>query len=193
MLKLFNHCLTADWRTAGLDTQYAVIEQSDKVILSFQGSNSDIDWKHNFSFWARPYKDQPVPWWAHAGFVKAWKAAERQIAADVLPILNGRKLYIAGYSHGGALAVLAHEYFFWKGENPYTFAFGAPRVLWLPSQKVLQRFNHCFIIRAYGDLVGHVPPALLGYRHTSLISIGVPGLPSVERHKPEWYRGLLWT
>ena len=43
------------WKTAGEDTQYLIeCDEERNVIIVFQGSNSDIDWKNNFRFWKRP-------------------------------------------------------------------------------------------------------------------------------------------
>ena len=40
------------WETAGDDTQYIIEfnEKTKEAIVVFCGSNSDVDWKANFSF-----------------------------------------------------------------------------------------------------------------------------------------------
>jgi hypothetical protein len=179
---IFNFAIYSGWKTAGYDTQYWITERDDDVILSFQGSVSKQDWLHNFDFFAKAYKDQPITWFAHRGFLKLWKAVKDQILAEVKSVLKGRKLIITGYSHGAALAVLAHEFFNWHGLAPKTYAFGSPRVLWMPSKKIKERFADCLVIRRKGDIVTHIPPRLLGYQHPAILEIGQPAAISVERH-----------
>jgi len=187
MKEIFKRALNADWRTVGLDTQYAITEHPDYVILSFQGSASRLDWFHNFKFIAKPYKNQPVKWYAHSGFVKVWRAAKDQVVKDVTSIIKRRKLIITGYSHGGALAILAHECFVWAGLDPQTYAFGAPRVLWMPPSVILDRFSKCLIVRRRGDIVTHLPPEILGFRHTKIMDIGTPATLSHKMHYPDQY------
>jgi hypothetical protein len=97
--------------------------------------------------------------------MKAWTLARDKIASEVIPLLGGKKLVILGYSHGAALAILAHEYFQFNGYNPSTYAFGCPRVLWMPSKTIRSRFYDVEIFNRIGDLVGHVPPMIFGFDH----------------------------
>jgi hypothetical protein len=188
-IDLFQLCNTGPWITAGKDTQYKVVEDGDTVILAFEPSSSSQDWKDNFSFPVRPYRDMPVGWLAHGGFVRAWKAAKDQIVADVIPLLEGRALRITGYSHGGALAVLAHEWFNYNDRNPTTVTFGAPRVLWMPPKRILGRFENLITIRNRGDVVTHLPPWMMGFKHAGdLTRIGKRWWPSIKAHYPSEYR-----
>ena len=63
-----------DWITSGIDTQYCIEQKEDgEVIIAFLGSNSPVDWKTNFTFWKKPYKDMEVTYYCHGGFLKCWK------------------------------------------------------------------------------------------------------------------------
>lgn len=192
MRDLLIKTLRGPWSTAGDNTQYRVEVIDDTVYLLFQGSSQDQDWKYNFDFPATAYKDQPVPWKAHRGFVNAWQVAQDQIMMDVAKVKGRRKLIIAGYSHGGALAILAHEDLFYHNADPETYTFGAPRVLWLPKKKIRERFENLTNIVNRGDIVTHVPPYLIGYRHVGKIHrIGQHRMVSHRPHYQDQYKESL--
>jgi len=171
LVDLFNRACRAGANTAGQNTQYSLYQTDDTLYLSIQGSCDVDDWIHNFMFWFtplvwKPYKGMKHLWLVHAGFAKAWKLARDQIAKDVKDSIGNRKLVIMGFSHGAALAVLAHEYFDYEHYAPETHAFGCPRVVWgFPHSDVLYRFCNLHLYQARGDIVTHVPFALMGYRH----------------------------
>jgi pimeloyl-ACP methyl ester carboxylesterase len=187
-MKLFKDCLKGPWQTAGRETKYKVKVEGDTTYLFLSGSSSDINWRDNFSFPAVPYKKQPVPWRAHGGFVRAWKSARDQILSDI----KTDKVYIAGYSYGAAIAVLAHEDLVFRGLCPRTFAFGGPRVLWLPRSTIRDRFQDLTRYSVQGDIVTLVPPWAWGYRHVGgLDKLGPWRLPCVKSHLQETYRKYL--
>ena len=187
-MQLFEGCLSGQWKTAGRETKYHIERQGDTTYLFFSGSSSDINWRDNFTFPAVPYKKQPVPWMAHSGFVRAWKAARDQILSDI----KTDKVYIAGYSYGAAIAVLAHEDLVFRGLCPRSFAFGGPRVLWLPRSAIRDRFQDLTRYSVQVDIVTLVPPWAWGYRHVgSLDKLGPWRLPCVEAHKQETYKAWL--
>lgn len=154
-------------KTAGVETQYAVIVTDDAVWLEIQGSVQKEDWQANFAFAVVPYKKQPQLWLAHKGFVTRWKQARDQIVADVKTAVDrtGLPLRITGYSHGASLAVLAHEDFGFMGYDPETVVFGCPRVLWTPSKKIRERFAKLTRVANRGDIVTMVPFSWMLYRH----------------------------
>ena len=192
MRELFEKTLHGPWLTAGNDTQYRIEVTDDTVYLFFQGSSQDQDWKYNFDFPVTTYKNQPVPWKAHRGFVNAWQAAQEQIMWDVTLVKGKRKLIIAGYSHGGGLAVLAHEDLYYHKADPTTYTFGAPRVLWLPDKRILPRFEKLTNIVNRGDIATHVPPYLIGYRHAGKVQrIGRPRLITHLPHYQDQYKESL--
>ena len=102
-------------------------------------------------------------------------------------------LTISGYSHGGALAILAHEDFTFHGLSFVTgYAFGAPRVVWMPSKTVASRFSMLTRVRMRGDLVTKLPPWMTGYRHVgSDKPFGAWQPPNPWAHKSRHYVGEL--
>ena len=187
--KLFEETIHGPWKTTGLDIQYRVVKQGKHAFLYLQGSMSRSDWNLNFNFWIEPYKDMPSPWKAHRGFVKAWKSARDEIFKAV-----GKPdtLTISGYSHGGALAILAYEDFTFHGVYTMGCAFGAPRVVWMPSKVVAARFDLLTRIRTRGDLVTKVPPWIMGYRHVGFDKpFGIWQPPNPWAHLKKHYLGVL--
>lgn len=186
-LELFQACLRGPWETSGVDTQWRFLKGENALI--FCGSNSKADWKANFAFPVVPYKKTPVRWYAHGGFVRRWKSARDDVFAWVNNLRDpNRVLVIAGYSHGAALATLAHEDFTFNGVATETTTFGAPRVLWMPGKKVRGRFRGVKVVSVRGDIVTHVPFAWMGYRHpVSKVKLGKFSLWSVKKHLWDTY------
>ncbi|MBO5670789.1 MAG: hypothetical protein J6S41_04505, partial [Clostridia bacterium] len=134
----------------------------------------------------------------HPGFLKVWKSAEPYIA-EILRETAAKRITVSGYSHGGALAVLCHEYVWFTAPERRTsltgIGFGAPRVLWrIPGTLwPRERWTNFTVVRNIDDVVTHLPPALLGYRHAGkLLTIGEAGRYSaIDAHRPEAYERSL--
>ena len=154
---------------------YLAEEDGDTLYIYFQGSNGETDWCNNFDFPAKPYRDMKNLWFAHRGFLRVWKVIEPYLA----PLVCNQKfkhIIISGYSHGGALALLCHEYC--KFNRPEaeveSYGFDAPRVVWgFFGKTVKRRFEGFTIIRNCCDIVTHLPPILFGFTHVGkMIHIG---------------------
>ena len=187
-LEAFRAVRRGPWVTVGDDIQYR-FEPGPISRLYFQCSASERDWWNNFDFPAVPYRDTPVPWLIHRGFKRVWKSGEKEI----LPLILGAKnLEIYGYSHGGPLASLSHEtYFFHKGYYPHTTTFGSPQFLWFWNYgSVYNRFEGVRNIQVNGDIVGLLPGTLLGYRHVGVVMRMGPEriFPLPRYHTPEAYK-----
>ena len=188
LFEFYINALNDPWETIGNNIQYRL----DKInhILYLQGSVEKSDWVYNFDFPVQAYRDADIKWRVHRGFMNAWKTAEE----EVLPLmLQYNDLTIIGYSHGGALACLAHEdYLFYKQKQPRTIVFGCPRVLWgKDSKKILSRFSNLQNIKNIGDIVTKVPPKWMGYIDAGVVTyIGTSALWS--GHNPEQYIGGLY-
>lgn len=188
-LDAFNNCLTGPWKTSGLDVQYKI---DDEGRLFFLCTSRKEDWKYNFDFFpapAAPYKDMPFSWFAHGGFIALWKSVSDEI---LHAFAGGLPTLIAGYSQGAAIATLAHEAFYFEtGLFPRTLAFASPRVIWA-SPGLDKRFEGLHNIYVKGDIVHHVPFALLGFHHIGTTEcFGPPALIRPFNHTPEQYRKYL--
>lgn len=177
MLNSFMECLDLRGQYIQVENggSYYVERRESRLFLYFEWSNGKVDWKNNFNFPAKPYRDMKNLWFCHRGFLKVWKSIEPHISQQILdPSIT--EIYIVGYSHGGAVAQLCHEYC--KFNRPeidvFGYGFGAPRVVWGPCRRVVKdRFKEFYVIRNGRDLVTHLPPVLFGFHHVcKVIKIG---------------------
>ena len=146
---------------------YYIERLGDKLYIYFEGSNGKLDWKNNFNFPAKPYRDMKNLWFCHRGFLKVWKSIEPHIANDICDS-KIKEIEIVGYSHGGAIAQLCYEYVKFNRPDVVVtgYGFGAPRVVWgFVSKKVKERFKGFIVIRNGRDIVTHLPPVIFGFRH----------------------------
>jgi triacylglycerol lipase len=185
--ELFNTCNTIKYTNIGEDVSYAFMEEGDTLYIYFEPSNGKTDWKHNFMFRKKPYKDMKVPYRVHTGFLECWKTVEDIIIDKIceLETFEGASEYryknivITGYSHGGALAVLCHECCWFHRpdirDSIFGFSFDGPRVIasFKVKKELKPRWKNFITFRNNTDLVTHVPPKIFGYSHVGrLIKVG---------------------
>src|SRR6056297_886405 len=168
------------------DTEWHSSIKNKILYLAFDGSDSQgisggkltKDWRINFSILKKPYKNMPVEFRAHEGFLKKWKA----IRDDVAYLLNNdiNKVIISGCSQGAAVALFAHEDI--KFRKPRlkveTVVFGCPRVFSLKAPK--KRWENVTRVQYAWDIVTGMPWRIMGYKH-------VGKLEHFGR-KPKWIR-----
>jgi hypothetical protein len=172
---MLSKILQAEYTHLEETASFAYEREGDTLYLYFEKSNGKTDWKNNFDFPAKPYRQMEHKWYAHRGFLKVWKVIEPHLKPQICnPTV--RRIIIGGYSHGAAIALLCHEYCKYNRPDADVsgYGFGAPRVLWGFIRKaVKKRFEGFTVIRNGCDIVTHVPPALFGYRHVgTMIKIG---------------------
>lgn len=187
--KLFDACNRGPWVTAGENVQYRIQKGDGYSIVVFQPTVGLSDWLINFCAWVKPYRDMKEKWRAHAGYIKAYKSVQKELMAA----LEGEKrIILAGYSQGGAIATLLHEDLAYNRPEAdvATFAFGAPRVVWL-SKAARNRFDGLLRVSHARDIVTKLPFWVLGYRHVGgLLRFGRGGFPWHKYHRPEAYRDV---
>ncbi len=198
LARLFSLTLHTPYMEVENDASFAALGMGGTLYLLFQWSRGAIDWKNNLDFPAVPYRDMPDRFLCHRGFLKVWKSAEPYIS-EILRESSAGQITVAGYSHGGALAMLCHEYVWFTYPNRRKtltgVGFGAPRVLWrIPGTLwPAERWERFTVVRNTDDIVTHLPPAFLGYRHVgNLLTVGEAGRYSaVDAHRPEAYEQSL--
>lgn len=170
---------TKDYKTAGDSVDYKVLvdDENHRIKLLFQCSHGDVDWKNNFDFPVKPYKEQENTLYYHRGFAKAYKSANDAIMSDLISAVSKNQEYvveISGWSLGGAMAVLAAEDFnFRTGRLSVLITFGSPKVCF--GKKTKERIkNCCFLIRQFANVNDCVPdmPPFPGYCHVDEVKIG---------------------
>ncbi len=190
---LFAECLSARYRRVENGADFAIRRVNNDVTIFFEHSDGALDWKNNFSFASRPYRDMGEGWRCHRGFLSVFRAAEPYLA-PVITDETVKKITVVGYSHGAALALLCHEYIWFHRpdlrDSLEGYGFGCPRVFYGRMTPTLQaRWERFFIIRNIDDIVTHLPPRLFGYRHVKApLLIGERGRYSqVDAHRAESY------
>lgn len=175
---IFNNCLNAPYVTLDSCVDVAIIKKGAYLQIYFEASVGNVDWQNNFDFPAIPYKKKcDTVWYAHRGFVRVWKIAEKYVEGAIAD-KGTQKILIAGYSHGAALALLCHEYVWFHRpdlrEHLTGYGFGCPRVVWgLPSPALKSRWENFTVIRNIDDIVTHLPPKIFGYTHVGkMLKIG---------------------
>lgn len=161
------------WNTVGTDTQYKIIHYDDEIVIVFAPSNSNDDWKINFSFPKKPYKRMPIPFYVHGGFLREWK----KINDGFLQAVDGFSLPITvmGWSYGGAMATLCYEDIWFnfphKRDTIRLVTFGSPRVIGFKNfRQIAKRFAGVTLYANGSDIVTCVPPVLFGFRHVSKLT-----------------------
>ena len=130
--------------------------------------------------------------YVHRGFLRVWKSILPYIRGALLD-LSIREIVSVGYSHGAALALLCHEYVWFERPDLrgriFGFGFGCPRVIYGRTPREKERWGDFYIIRNYDDIVTHLPPRVLGYRHVgNMVVIGKAGKYSrIDAHRAESY------
>ena len=176
---LFRQCAyEVQYQTAGLDVDYAFVEDGARLYIYFKGSDSIWDWISNFMFPAKPYKGMDIPYRVHRGFLRCWKQVEDIVISKITELdpdsgeYRWKEIIIAGYSHGGALSGLCHECCWFhrpdlSGGLIRGYGFESPRFYagWRVKDSLKDRWAHYTVIRTNEDIVTHCPPHLLRFCH----------------------------
>ena len=173
---LFKRCYEADYTHVNEDGDFAIQREGSTVYLLFQCTNSKTDWFHNFLFFAKPYKEMDITWRCHRGFLCVWKSIEPYLVDTILD-KSIKQFIIVGYSHGAAIATLAHEYVWYNRpdvrENGLIgYGFGCPRCyfgIFGVKKALKERWKDFHPVRDLNDLVTHMPPVLFGFRHVNKV------------------------
>ena len=197
LLSLFQQILDAEYARAGNAASYFLRREGDALILLFEESNGKTDWRNNLDFPAALARGKGEKFFAHRGFLRVWQS--------VLPCIDGairdrtvRRILVAGYSHGAALALLCHEHCLSVRpeleENILGVGFGCPRVAWgILPRAVKRRLKRFVLVENGRDIITRLPPALLGYRRVGKRRrVGLfRGYGAVGAHRPECYLAAL--
>lgn len=194
LLTLYRRVLSADYTTiAGSGASFCYEIVGSRLNIFFESSNGKVDWSNNFDFPAKAYRDMDNRWYVHRGFLRVWKSAREYLKRPILD-RSVREIVVAGYSHGAALALLCHEFCMFHrpdiAENIRGYGFGCPRVVFgVPAKNVRGRFRQFYVIRNCRDLVTHLPPFLLGFRHVgNMVHIGKKAnYGPIDSHRAENY------
>lgn len=192
LFELFSACLSAQYVSVENDASFALETDGRRLYIFFEHSNGAMDWINNLSFNYTKGGTGERRFYCHEGFLRVWQSVIPYVSDAILnPVFQ--EIVIVGYSHGAALALLCHEYVMNKRgdirDGIFGFGFGCPRVIKGRVSDAPALWRNFFVIKNIDDLVTHLPPTLLGYKHVgTLIEIGKTGkYSSVEAHRQESY------
>ena len=192
--ELFERCLKIPYTRTPNHGDFATEVLDGTLYIYFEHSNGKTDWVNNLDFPTKAYtNEQEKPFFAHRGFLRVFKSITPYLQTVIENAKANKydKIVVVGYSHGGALAVLCHEYLWFNLENMrdkiYTYAVAPPRVIWGKVAHLENRWQHLTTVINKGDLVPTLPPKILGYTHVGkTLEIGKKGKYSrVNAHRPE--------
>ena len=175
--ELFKLIKTTEYKTAGDAVDYQIIDDKEELItyLIFQESNGSKDWKNNFNFPAKPYKEASQLLFYHGGYCKAWKSANDVIMNELKEHLEKHyDVYVIGWSLGGAMAVIAAEEIFYRYHiKSILVTFGAPKVCYGKKtvRNVRKSIKFAVQFANRNDIVTYQPPFSF-YGHVGKTSVG---------------------
>ena len=171
---LFNKCLNANYKHVENGGDYALKREGDLLYILFECSNGKLDWKNNFDFPIKPYKDMGIKWYCHRGFLRVWKSIKPYLE-NVVKDPTIKKIIIIGYSHGAAIASLCHEYVWFnrpdlREDGLEGFGFGCPKVYFgFMNKHLKERWKHFHPIKNCSDIVTMAPPIIFGFIHVNKV------------------------
>jgi hypothetical protein len=193
-------------KTYEVDYKFEEDAAERTLYIYFEPSDGNVDWRVNFAYWRKPYKDMVVGYRVHGGFLESWKLIDDAIGAKIRELdeeceitedgcwnWKWQKVVIVGYSHGGALAALCHEFVWYNRVDLRDGAlvgisFDGPRIfagLWVPAA-LRERWAHFHVIRNQDDLITHLPPVIFFFRHVgNLVKVGAKARSKAQVFK-EW-------
>lgn len=147
-------------------------------------------------FPSKPYSDMDIPYRVHRGFLAAWEEVKaiilkkiQEIDEPYLKCYRWKHIVIIGYSHGGALSGLCHEFCWFhrpdlREEGLEGYGFESPRFYagYSVKDELKERWKHYTVIRCNNDIVTHCPPWIFGYCHVGSM-LKVQGDTSLVQEK----------
>jgi Lipase (class 3) len=167
------------FRSGNSDTEgLTTISEAGDIAVAFRGSEVGLipsdgalrDWLlTDFRSNRMPYPLQPGTWpnhnWVHTGFWIAYNGARDTIAGQVRMLMQlsnikeDSRIFVTGFSLGGALAMLAALDLSLLGLPLELYMFASPRVGDTSLNKLMrQRVSSSFMVGYRGDPIIHVPP-----------------------------------
>lgn len=156
-----------EYEVIGEDLDYMIIVNDEKkqVILQYEESDSEEDWKNNYLFWAWPLKlDNKIVWTTY-GYAKIYKSSKNIPMDEFCKAIDEHteyKIVIQGWSLGSAMAKISARHFSirTKGKKKIDVltTFGDVKCWYNPFYSVKK---HCVKIREYvtpNDLISWCVP-----------------------------------
>ena len=135
-------------------------DENETQTIVIRGSANLTNWIVDFKFWK--IKDAWLDIRVHKGFYEATREVFWDSVFDLNPTY---KTTITGHSLGGAIAIILGMYLDSFGHpNTDVITFGQPRITNKSGANKFKEFPFQRVVIA-ADLIPHLPPGFLGYRH----------------------------
>ncbi|KAF3008588.1 hypothetical protein E8E13_007552 [Curvularia kusanoi] len=153
-------------------TGFVATDSTNKlIVLSFRGSRSVRNWLTNLNFPVAP-TTICATCGSSIGFWQSWLEAQTNVLSAIKKAQSefpDYKVIATGHSLGGALASLAAGVLRSQGTTVDLYTYGAPKVGLQALADYISATDKGanYRVTHKNDPVPKLPPALLGYRHTS--------------------------
>ncbi|WP_289136967.1 lipase family protein [uncultured Brevibacillus sp.] len=108
-----------------------IAESTDKIIVVFRGTRTFKDNESDQDLYQVPYPFVKNAGKTHRGFTCIYQSTRNDLIKAVSKLPKSKRLFVAGHSLGGGLAVLAGFDFAvnTKFKKPFVYTYGSPRVV----------------------------------------------------------------
>lgn len=185
--------LILHWFEKGDSQAFGLVLDDNTRLVVFRGT--EIEHMRDFVVDSRlGLKRAPYHTWrAHAGFLGAYQLIQQEVL-DFAQAMQAGRVFLAGHSLGGALALFAGVDLAGAGLRSHVVTFGQPRVgdaefgRVVSSQMLNRTLTYTRVVHN-NDIVPHVPPPI-EYRHCGeLLYLDRNQNPSQPSFK-DWYMGI---
>ncbi|MGG0175931.1 lipase family protein [Gottfriedia acidiceleris] len=117
-----------------------IAESKNEIIIAFRGTDSFKDNESDQDLYQVEYPFVENVGKTHRGFTCIYQSARNEMIRELLKLSTDKRLFITGYSLGGALAVLSTFDIAINTDfkTPFVYTFGSPRVA---DPEFSHRFN----------------------------------------------------
>ncbi|NJN32836.1 MAG: lipase family protein [Synechococcales cyanobacterium RM1_1_8] len=178
------------------ETEAYLISDSEKIIVTFRGSDQVKDWLNNIDI---DLVGGPLGGKVHEGFMRMFHGVWRELQLEIRALKTAASqqnrslpLWMTGHSLGAALATLATAYLREKDQPVQgLYSFGSPRV---GDRTFARHFDSDFGDKTFrivnkNDIVTRLPPRALSYSHVGQLYF-FDGSGQLQTDSSVWYRFL---
>ncbi|MED4582326.1 lipase family protein [Brevibacillus choshinensis] len=107
-----------------------IAESQHNIIVAFRGTRTFNDNESDQDLYQVPYPFVKNSGKTHRGFTCIYQSTRNAMIRELKKLSSSKRLFVAGHSLGGGLAVLAALDFAMntKFKNPFVYTYGSPRV-----------------------------------------------------------------
>ncbi|KMJ57705.1 hypothetical protein AB685_12670 [Bacillus sp. LL01] len=139
-----------------------ILENEDAIVVSFRGTQTDLDWISDAEIFQRPFPySGSSNLLVHGGFLSVYESMRDELLNSMNKLDPSKTLFVTGHSLGGALATLFSLDCAINSKFPsiYMYNYGSPRIGDEAFSRVYNEYVPASIrFVNLADLVPFVPP-----------------------------------